>query len=209
MIGSQLRNPQRFIPPTVVHKLKPSMKALVKIQSDGLNVHVIYKVKSKLIGRVILSMILILLLIIWTVAFSSIDGPESPKLIAGLMLPCSLSLFLTTKYLLWNSFGEELLIVNTKTVSYSYSYGIIRTNLKTISHNSLALNFKPTRKEGNFEYGDVLFINYNPATNLPELIHQTTVGMEINDYRELEKLIGELFEMESSRSIECSNFSAN
>lgn len=107
-----------------------------------------------------------------------------------------LFIFLPIRFLAWNLFGKESLIVNTKTISYCYDYGIIRTNLKTIHYDRLGTGFLSNRKDNEKEFGNLIFYNYNKDNNLPEVIHQTSVLIELEKLKEIDLLIQIIFENE-------------
>jgi hypothetical protein len=185
------------------------MKENLNIETDNINIYLQIRVISKKIGRITLSIIIILLIIFWIFAFSIVDGNEKGKIIAGLIIPCSLSLFLSIRYLLWNSFGFERIIINTKTISYCYNYGLFQPPLRTLYFNQLAYNYVETRKENNLQFGEIVFFQYNSITNLPEIIHETTIEIESSTYKKLENMIIELFENENAELTDFSGYSLN
>jgi hypothetical protein len=185
------------------------MKDNILIETDNINIYLKISVRSKKIGRILLTVIIILLIIFWIFAFSFVDGNEKGKIIAGLFIPCSLSLFLSIRYLLWNIYGTENVIINTKTISYSYNYGFFQTPLKTLYFNQLAFNFKVTKKENDSHFGEIVFFQYNPKTNLPEILHETTIEIESKRYKEIEEMIIEIFKNEKVEPTDFSEYPLN
>lgn len=77
------------------------------------------------------------------------------------------------KYLLWNLFGKEHLIINTKSISHSFDYGFIKTNLSTQPVNRLETYYQQRMSDETNEFGQLVFYNYRQDNNLPELIYTT------------------------------------
>ena len=100
--------------------------------SDGINLYVEFSVRAKPIGKIILSILILFTLAAFIIIFSTLDQEEIGKFIIPLSMPCFLFLVIPKRYLIWNLYGKENLIINSKTISYNYDYGFIRTNLKTI-----------------------------------------------------------------------------
>ena len=176
---------------------KPNrMNNSVEIESDGINVFATMSVKAKPVGIVILLIFVLFLIVAFILIVSTFEKNEIGKLILPTLILFILFIFLPIRYLLWNLFGKENLIVNTKTISYWYDYGFIRTNLKTIKYDRLATDFLSNRKENEKEFGNLIFYNYNKDTNLPELIHQTSVYIELEKLKEIDLLIQNIFENE-------------
>jgi len=104
----------------------------------------------------------------------------------------------SVKYFLWNKFGVEELIVNTKSISWVYDYGFFRTNTKTVKYDRLGTGFERIRGLENEELGRLVFYNYREEDNLPEFIHQTTVLLKKEEINEFDKQISNVFENEFS-----------
>jgi hypothetical protein len=83
--------------------------------------------------------------------------------------------------------------VNTKTISFCYDYGILKTNLKTIHFDRLGTGFQIIREENDIEIGKLIFYNYRVKDNLPEVIHQTSVLLDNIDINEIDLEISNLF----------------
>ncbi len=103
---------------------------------------------------------------------------------------------LPLKYLLWNLYGYEELIVNTKTISWSYDYGFFRTNLNTVKYYRLGTGYEKVRGDEKDEVGRLVFYNYRETDNLPEIIHQTTVLINKAELKEFDKSITAIFRNE-------------
>lgn len=118
--------------------------------------------------------------------------------------------YLPLKYLLWNIYGQEHIIVNTKTVSNSYNYGILKTNLNIQIFSKLGTGYEyiRTSNEGE-ELGSLVFYDYSKETNLPIRILETTVLISSNKLKEIDDLIWELFYLENNLNTGFIRFSDN
>jgi len=154
------------------------MKNKSFIDTDGINIYIHSYIKSKLIGKLVVGGMILTFFTayIWFVTTADFDG-IGKAVIPLILIPC-LVLFFGGRFLLWNIYGHEAIIVNSKSVSYSYDYGIIQTNLKTITYDKLGIEYVPTRNIEDEQFGRLSFINYRTEDNLPEVIHET--GIEIS-----------------------------
>ncbi len=172
------------------------MKNTVEKDNDGVNLYVTLNVKSELVGKVVLFILILFLLSvsIWLIAHNSEEENQKLPFIGLLFVVLIISF--PVRYLLWNSFGKEILIVNTKTISHCFDYGIIRTNLKTIQFDSLATSFEVMRKEKQKEFGKIIFTNFRAEDDLPQFIYQSSVFIDIRDYESIIAEIASLFKDE-------------
>ncbi len=169
------------------------MNNTVDINFDGINVYAFFSVKPNKVRMTILSIIIIVIVIALITGISFIRKSEITMFIFPIIIITFIAVILPLRILLWGVFGKETLIINTKTISFNYDYGIIRTNLKTIHHNNLATSFVPQRNENNKKVGYLAFYNYREKDNLPELIHQTTILIESDKIEEIVSRIQKLF----------------
>ena len=184
------------------------MSNQLTIKSDEINVYATLRVRSKFIGKLVLS-ILVFGLIVFYVFLALNVNNENAQILVFFLLVFGFIIFFPIKYLLWNLYGNEILIVNTKSISYSYYYGLFKTNLKTINHERLGLSFEFVKLEDKIEKGKLNFYNYNNSNNLPVLIHQTTVLINKKEIELLELAIQKLFKSEIDENNIYSGFSLN
>jgi hypothetical protein len=182
------------------------MKKSMEITSDGINIYTTLNVKSKLTGKIILSAMVLILFAFFVAVVSSLKEPGDAVLLFLLFLAL---LFFPVRFLLWNLFGKEQFIINTKSISYLYDYGILRTNLKTVNFDKLGIDFNKVRIEKEHQYGNITFYNYRADNHLPEEIFQTTVLMDTKSKAEIEKRVFELFEGENREKFNFIGFSKN
>lgn len=169
------------------------MKNLLIKYEDGINLYATFSVKANVTGKVILSMMILLLLTIYFFVASTITKDDLREMLIPLILIFFLIIFFPVRYLLWNLFGKETLIINTKTVSYSYDYGILKTNLKTIHFDKLGTGFQFVKEQDEIESGKLIFYNYREKDNLPEIIHQTSVILNIIDIHKIDMELSKIF----------------
>jgi len=185
------------------------MKNTIEIDTDGINVYAKLGVKANMIGKIILIILLALVFLILGFAATLTDEEEIGKLIIPLLIILTLIIAFPVRYLIWNIYGKENLVVNTKTISYNYDYGIIKTNIKTINFHRLGTGIETVQKENGIEKGHLIFYNYREADNLPEVIHETTILIETEKIHELDMAIRTIFENETKEMPNNLNFSLN
>ena len=185
------------------------MKNTVDIDFDGINIYALFTVKASKVGTIILSIMILAVVTVIAIGISMIEKSEIATFIFPLIIITFIAVILPLRYLLWNIYGKENLIINTKTISFNYDYGIIRTNLKIIHHENLATKFIPFRTENSKEIGYLAFYNYREQDNLPELIHQTTIAIESERIEEIVSLMKALFNTELVESIDYSDYTVN
>lgn len=176
------------------------MRNIVHKHNDGINFYATFQVKANPVGKVVLSLMLLVLMTVYIFVVSTITKNDLRETLFPMILVFVLILLFPVRYLLWNLFGKETLIVNTKTISYRYDYGIIRTNLKTIPFDRLGIGFHVERIENTMEHGKLLFYNYRKEDHLPVLIHQTSVLLDTIDRNEIDLEISSLFMHEGSEN---------
>lgn len=185
------------------------MKNSFEIHNDGINVYVTFFVNSHPTGKVLLTIFVILL--IGTLIYLPIELPKEevlhfifPFLIFGIIV-----FVFPVRYLLWNLFGKENLIINTKSLSYYRDYGIYRTNLKTLKHGRLGTGFEWSRTFENIEYGNLVFQKYNDENDLPEHLYTTSVVLNYDNIERIDKEISKLYEIKKNKELNFTPISLN
>ncbi|WP_207534693.1 hypothetical protein [Desertivirga arenae] len=165
------------------------MKNVTTIHSDYLNIYVTAGVRSKLAGRILLGITVFIGFVLFCYLVIYLDFREMGKASIPIILVPGAFLFFLSKYLLWNFYGQEYLVLNSKTITYYYDYGFFRTNPTTIHYNRLGLRYSITDTFEDESFGRLSFINYNTETNLPEGIYETAVEISENHAAEIERLL--------------------
>ncbi len=185
------------------------MKNEYEINNDGVNIYLTLFVKSHPIGKILLSIFTLTLIILLIYIASTSSIKDEPQSVFGIIIFGAFIFFVPFRYLLWNLFGKEHLIINTKTLSYNRDYGIYRTNLKTKYHERLGLGIEHTRTFENIEYGNLIFNTYNKDSDLPELLYSTSINLELKKINNIENEIEKLYDIGIDENIEFSKASLN
>lgn len=169
------------------------MKNRIEINSDGINAYAKISVNASKLGIKILAGFLVLEIIIVLGLLWQLKSEEVISVIIPILIGLIIFVGLPIKYLLWNLYGNEELIVNTKTISWSYDYGFFKTNLQTVKYNRLGTGFEKVRENNKEELGKLIFYNYREEDNLPEFIHQTTILLNKEEIEKFDKEISDVF----------------
>jgi apolipoprotein N-acyltransferase len=136
---------------------------------------VLFKVTPNRIGISIISFLLILE--IGTIFYLA---TQISKEDSNIMIPILLAgvIFFSLKYLLWNIYGEEVVVINSKSLSYSYNYGVVKTSIKSIQSKSIRISYEITHSIDEQLFGHLVFRGNNPDNNLPYILHETAINIE-------------------------------
>jgi len=175
------------------------MKNDFEIKNDGINVYVTFYVNSHPVGKILLTCFVVFLIgllfyLPFTISDENISDYIFPFLIFGIII-----FVFPVRYLLWNLFGKENVIINTKSLSYNRDYGVYRTNLKTLNHKRLGTGFEWTRTFDNIEYGNLVFEKYSDKNDLPEHIYTTSVVLNFESIEKINKEISKLYEIKMDK----------
>ena len=176
------------------------------IQFDGVNVYVNLSIKVDRISNIMVAGFNIIAISLFVLLVSAVEKQEVGKFIIPFAIMSILIIFFPLRYMLWNFFGKEILIVNTKCISWAYNYGFFKTNLKKIPFRRIATSYEFVRESGGIDFGRLQFINYSPLTNLPVTIHTTSVLAPKGDIEKIQNAIEQLFYQKDNSSI---SFSPN
>jgi hypothetical protein len=147
------------------------------IRYDGVCLYLSMKMKASIFAKLILGVLNFLLI------------PIIALMIAEHIIPGAIFfgvlLVLLIRYTMWNFWGGEYLIINSKSISYKYDYGFLLTNLTTKKIGKV-LN---TEKISIHQYGKpeqvtVQFSTYD-QDELPELVYQLAIPISDKDAESL------------------------
>lgn len=149
-----------------------SSPALCQIWFDDLNLYIETRILKSLPAKIYMAALGL---------FFAIPGATILWMGGGPAIPIAVMVFaawniLISKLVLWNIFGKELIILNTKSVSYQRSYGIIETNLRTQPFQHLRIASVVTKENSGMEYSKLQFYNYNEH-GLPELLLESSIAL--------------------------------
>ena len=97
------------------------------------------------------------------------------------------------KYTLWNLFGKEKTIINTKSLSIQLNYGIFTTPSKTtVLNKRILLCHYDEIIQNNQKLLKILVQSYNEH-NLPTLIYQSALFVAAADFERVALLLHQLY----------------
>lgn len=172
------------------------VKNTVTIDSDGINVYVNATVKINPVIKILISILAVIVFALFMTLVTHIRHNDVKAFIIPLLIMSFLLIYFVARPVMWNLFGQEVLIINTKSISYCYEYGIIRTRLKTIKFHRLGIGYEKVRYFDQIEYGKLCFVDYNEDDNLPSQIHETTVLLPHGKIKEIDNKISDIFNRE-------------
>ena len=109
---------------------------------------------------------------------------EKPNIFPFLLL---IAYFFTLgRYLLWNTFGEEVYVISTTHISYQHSYGFWKTKFKTSKYYSIS------QIHGKENQGMTLIFQNYTEDKLPIEVFSTAIEISILD---AERIFNRLSEM--------------
>ncbi|TFF38041.1 hypothetical protein [Mucilaginibacter psychrotolerans] len=154
------------------------------LRTDGVCVYMSAGIKSSVWGKLLLllgnGMVVgvLVLAVVWA--------------IPGLMVFDLLIWVWLGRYTLWNIYGQEHLIINTKSLSFQHDYGFFKLAYKTVPlKNKLKILVLPS-KETKVKELYIQFVSYND-TDLPVEVYQMAIPiLEINAVR-LSNMVKQLY----------------
>jgi hypothetical protein len=154
------------------------MRSLCEINRVGINLHVMLKLRPETPGRVwLLIVVNIAFIALWvlTVMFMG-DERSDGELLVGFLLSLLLWVFTLGRYTLWHLFGEEYVVINRKSISYQYRYGVFQTHIQTISLHRPVMYYELTQQpQTDGSLGVFHVINHDPDTLLPREVFRSTI----------------------------------
>ena len=173
------------------------------IWSAGNQLNLLLKVQSdKKMVIILTSMTTLYFVAILTLSFF-IGTENIGKAIIPFILFTIIIVLFPVRFLLWNKYGEENIIITNSTLNYSFSYGFYTTQLNTFKFNFLGKEFIKERagdeiNVGEFviekeSYGTIAFYREDPETNLPIHFYETTVQISYDEYLIFEDQMDEFF----------------
>lgn len=169
------------------------MNNQINIQNDGINIYATLSVRAAKVGLVILTIMLIGLFVMVGFFFSEVKFKHFEEFVVAVLIIVPIGGY-SIKYYLWNLYGKESIIINTKSISWQYDYGFVQTNLETFKYHILGTGFeKLGQRDNGDELGRLIFYNYREEDNLPEVIHSTTILLTKEEIEILDEKIISLF----------------
>ncbi len=171
---------------------------------DGINVHATFRsrVNKRVKFALVAANVLLYGLLIWGI--SQIPANELNTFIFVIFGLPFLLFFTVTRYTLWNLFGTETIIINTKSFSYKHDFGWFGLPLKTYpTSNGIRYGIQDDFMENGKLYVSIYFEFYD-ENNLPQKLYTTALRTEITSFHKICDFIDDIYRQE-----EVSGFSLN
>jgi hypothetical protein len=176
------------------------LKNTAEINSDGINVYVTSTIQAHPAGKIILTILNLLVLSAYIYLLTTIEEKEAVQFFIPLILMFIVLIFFPWRYWFWNFYGKEQVIINTKTITYFNDYGIIITKAKTLEHDRLNTSYESVREFDGEDFGRLIFWSYDKETNLPKQIYQTSILISRKEIEEIVQNITAVYEKEFHES---------
>ena len=152
-----------------------------RIFSDGICVYVSVSVNNSLVGKVALVVANAFILSVFVLSIK--------EWIPGLFICTTIFLIMLIRYTLWNFYGKENLIANTKSFSYQHDYGFFKTSYITKPVHARLILTNEEKEDGIY----CTFITYRKTDNLPVEIYNMTFPVSEKDLQLINLLIEQLY----------------
>lgn len=152
------------------------MKNTAFIHNDGVCVFFNSKINIGKTAKVLYVFFNVVFIVfyIMLVSFTIPDKPTGGAIISIFVLLPAIYIFTLGKSTLWNFFGEEYIVINLKSISYSRNYGFFKTELKTIPFKRLNCQVNLDRTYEEESNGTLSFTDYN-HNDVPIVIFTSSV----------------------------------
>lgn len=185
------------------------MRYTSDIYFDGICIYLTSELKAATIPKLFLVLINIAAWVGFVVISIYIPGEEVISLIFPTVLIPLLLIFFLVRFTAWNLWGKEYLVINTKSITYMRSYGLIETKNKTIRiEKKLFAGFKKIKVFQQTEYGILEFWDYD-QNDYPRIIFETAILMTKASAEDVISLIVELYNHEFFERKQIIPFTAN
>lgn len=174
------------------------MKNSARVSNDGicvyLDTHIVLSGAQKAI-LILLNLLFLSVCII--IAFALLLTKPTPWeiFVAVILIPGIYSVSLG-RYTLWNLFGSEHLIINTKTIAVSRNYGLFHTPWKSYQFRKLFYNVRIVDDRPDNLLGTIEFTSHNQF-DLPILIMTTSINVPVTALNELIAQLEHVFAIEN------------
>lgn len=164
------------------------MESNFKLKNFNDNILIEIGVKPKFYAYILL--LLTLLLLILPFIFNNNTTFENVLLTFIYLI---LVISFPIKYAIWNILGKETLIINKKSISHQYNFGFISNNLKTFPFTDLQINFEDILIDEKKNFGKIYFYEIDEKTDLPKLLHNTSIYISEENYHKILVEIDHIF----------------
>ena len=174
------------------------MKNTAEITNDGASVYLDSAVRPNKMVRIALFIANLLACAIYGLILYAIWGEEVPRLSLFLVYALLPLLYVGTlgRLTLWNLFGREYVIINTKTIAYRRNYGFFTTALKVLTFKDLHYTILGRGKDSGIDSGTLQFAHHNEQ-GLSVRLFTTSVTLPIKRLKEVTDQVRFLFALET------------
>jgi len=163
-----------------------------KLNSDGTYINLTLHLNSTTKGKVVLSIIVSILVGVLVYLPFSFPIINNPNIILPIIVFAIIIFVFPIRYLLWNLFGKEHIIINKKKLIIDKDYGVYITNLETQQFEKLHLEFERNKTFEKIECGNLIFKSFNKDTNLLKCIYTSSIDLELKVINEIKNKISKL-----------------
>ena len=156
------------------------MKNRVEISNDNVCVYYDASIKPDTFLIIAITLVNIFLLILFIVIIASTYDADLPKLslfVIYIVLPTIYTLTIG-RTCLWNLFGKEHLVINTKSIAKKVSFGFFQSQWNSITINNPTYEIVINERYAGQDYGTLRFLHHD-ENDLPIEIFSTTVVLPI------------------------------
>lgn len=173
------------------------MKNIAEIKNDGACVYLDSSIKPDRNAKITLLLINVFFFTIFGIIVYA-SWAEKMSLFTlfavYLLLPAIYGISLG-RLTLWNLFGREYVIINTKSVSFRRYYGIFTSKLKVLPYKGLHYAITETVKYAGIPYGTINFAHHNQQGHSINLF-TTSITLPIKQLNKLVDQVKFLFTLE-------------
>lgn len=150
--------------------------------------------KSNPIGIIVASALTMCGFILPFILINGVGHEDVKSLVIPITLILTLLIYFPCRYVLWNLYGQENIIITTKEIKYWYDYKLFHTSPKTIEFNSLATGFTTNQENDDKILGKFHFAEFSESKEIEfRELFSSSVLISIGDLVQLDIMISELF----------------
>lgn len=150
------------------------MKNRIQITTDNKQVHATIEVNASKTGTAILAVFILLEVVIFSMLLSEAPLEELLYKSIPILLIALFLIGFPIKYLLWNLYGQEKLIISKQTIQWQYHYGLFSGEQREADYILLTTAYERIREINGEEVGRLLFYSANTETEVSKMIHRTS-----------------------------------
>ena len=163
-----------------------------KLNSDGTYINLTLHLNSTTKGKVVLSIIVSILVGVLVYLPFSFPIINNPNIILPIIVFAIIIFVFPIRYLFWNLYGKEHIIINKKKLIIGKDYGVYITNLETQQFERLHIEFERTKTFEEIKFGNLIFKSFNKDPRLSKYIYSSSINLELEVINEIKNEIAKL-----------------